>query len=138
MFNFLICIEREINLPKEKLIDKSCENNIKNDLIRKYIFIIILLLLMTHTINLFAKTVEQIEVIQAVISPEVSLLNQSLMHKKVFTCSLTNITLVDGSCYKIIDSSILKEIFSSISRCLPYGGWQKKHYRWDKLKKDWK
>ena len=109
-----MCIEREINLPKKKLIDKSCENNVKNGLIRKYIFIIILLLLMTYTINLFAKTVEQIEVIQVVISPEVSLLNQSLMHKKVFTCSLTSITLVDGSCYKIIDSSILKEIFSSV------------------------
>ena len=129
MFNFLICIEREINLSKKKLIDKSCENNIKNGLVRKYIFIIILLLLMTYTINLFAKTVEQIEVIQAVISPEVSLLSHSLMHKKVFTCSLTNITPVDGSCYKIIDSSILKEIFSSVSRYLSYGGWQKKHYR---------
>ena len=88
-------------------------------------------------------TVKQIEVIQEVVSPEVSKLNDRKMNKKrgdqiqfspekktlkkrkwIYHHSSPNniIIPVHGLCFKIIDSSILKEIFSSVSKCLSCTG----------------
>ena len=45
------------------------------------------------------------------------------------------ITSVDGSCYRVIDSSILKEFFSSLSNF--YHALKKKGKSWEKIKKEW-
>ena len=51
------------------------------------------------------KTVQQIKVIQVVVHAEVSKLNHYPVKKKTCHLSSNNILAVDGSCYKIIDSS---------------------------------
>ena len=61
-----------------------------------------MLLMVKYNINFYQQTVEQIEVIQAVVSPYLSKLDDSVMYKNLLTCR---------PCYKIIDLSIVEEIF---------------------------
>ena len=78
------------------------------------------------------KTVQQIKVIQVVVHAEVSKLNHSVKKK---TCHLSsnNILAVDGSCYKIIDSSKFYKKFFYLSKNV-YDAMEKKQ-SWDKTKK---
>lgn len=49
----------------------------------------LLLLLMNYTINHFKQTIKQIEIIQTVVSSEVSKLNLSVMNQKLVNCHPT-------------------------------------------------
>ena len=76
---------------KKKLADKSCESNnifeehVSSDI--KHIHILILLMMKNDISSIFSEqTLQQIKVIQVVLSPEVSKLNHSLMNKKLVTC----------------------------------------------------
>ena len=65
-----------------------------------------------------SQTVQQIEVIQVLVSPEVSKLNHSVMNKKIVTChSIISSQLMDRVIKQLIHQN-LQEMFSSVSKCL--------------------
>ena len=83
-----------------------------------------------------SQIVEQIEVIQEVILLRISNMNDSALDKKqdltqffhkkeyrkrkMILPIIFTIATVDGSCYRVMNSSILQEFFPSVSKFLTY------------------
>ena len=117
--------EKEKKVVQKNLIDKLCESNINTIIeenLQQKIDILVLLSISINEVPLSSsQTVTQIEVVKEVVLPEVSKLNDSVMNKEqgdqtqkksskkkkmgllLSVYLLPAITLIDGSCYKIID-----------------------------------
>ena len=117
--------EKEKKVVQKNLIDKLCESNINTiaeENLQQKIDILVLLSISINEVPLSSsQTVTQIEVVKEAVLPEVSKLNDSVMNNEqgdqtqkksskkkkmgllLSVYLLPAITLIDGSCYKIID-----------------------------------
>ena len=113
-------LDREIKFIRKKLINKSCESNIRTvseehvsseNIYTDFDIFVDDDVYHQHFLNEMSNKLKVFKHYRVVVSPEVTKLNHSLMNK----CHLSP---TNRSCYKTINSSILQESFSSVSKYL--------------------